>query len=119
MNKTLLTLALLTPVYAMADEMPTKQEDAQKPAPSAQVARSDAGETTGAKETVCKQDTRVRKVTLSQGDDGLACKVSYLKESQAAGEEKVLWSAKQKTDYCQEQATAFVEKLKSWGWSCQ
>jgi hypothetical protein len=118
MKKTLLTLALFVPAYAMAEDSP-KAEPQKEAQANSEMPRTDTGETTGARETICKQDTRIRKVTLSQGDDGLACKVSYLKESQAAGEEKVLWSAKQKSDYCQQQATAFVEKLKSWGWSCQ
>ena len=105
--KTLFLIAVIsTPLLA---------EEA-KPAAAPQ---AKASETTGAKETICKQDSRVRKVTLTTGEDGLACKVSYLKETQAAGEEKVLWSAKQKADYCQEQAVAFVEKLKGMGWSCE
>ncbi len=105
--KTMLLTAFLS-TSLMAQEVKPITQDSPHP-----------GETTGAKETVCKQDTRVRKVLLTTGEDGLACKVSYLKESEAPGEEKVLWSAKQKADYCQGQAVAFVEKLKAMGWACE
>ena len=111
MKRLVLCLLLSTP--AISGEVPN-------PGAVDQGETGKAVETTGSKETLCKQDTRVRRVTLStSNEEGLACKVSYLKESELPGQAKVLWSAKEKPGYCQEQATAFVQKLQSWGWTCQ
>ncbi len=120
MKKLLLALVISTSALAEGGKAP----DSPAGDESAAVSKTEANEghakeSANGKETICKQDSRVRKVTLSTGDAGLACKVSYLKESQSPGEEKVLWSSKAKADYCEEHATAFVEKLKGMGWVCE
>lgn len=120
MRPLLLALALTSPAWAEETQQAAAAH-AEAPQPASTLSKNETAraETSGVKETVCTQDSRVRKVTLSTDDEGSACKVFYIKETEMPGVEKVLWSAKQKSDYCQEQATAFVEKLKGWGWSCQ
>ena len=118
MKKLLLSLAISTSALAGEGAAPEAAPEAAAATTTKNEATTPAGDA-DLKETVCKQDTRVRKVTLSKGQDGTACKVSYVKESEAPGVAKVLWSSKQQADYCQEHATAFVEKLKGMGWSCQ
>lgn len=73
------------------------------------------------KETTCKQDSRVRKVKIAYKDEaaGSDCSVSYMKESEEPGAEKVLWSAQKQPDYCKEKAASFVEKLQGMGWTCE
>jgi len=117
MKKFLLALVISTPVLAGEGAAPKAPTEDTGTAP--QKDEATATESADGKETICKQDSRVRKVTLSKGQDGTACQVSYLKETEAPGAAKVLWSSKQQADYCQEHATAFVEKLKGMGWSCQ
>jgi hypothetical protein len=74
-----------------------------------------------AKETVCRNGKNIRKVKLGFADikTGSDCKVSYLKETEQPGDEKVLWNARNDAKFCQEHAQGFVEKLKGQGWSCE
>lgn len=46
------------------------------------------------------------------------CSVHYFKDTEAPGEQQVLWSADSDPAYCQTKATEFVAKLESWGWDC-
>ena len=46
------------------------------------------------------------------------CSVHYFKDTEAPGEQKVLWSAENDGSYCQSKAMEFVAKLQGWGWDC-
>ena len=42
----------------------------------------------------------------------------YFKDTEAPGEDQVLWSASQQAGYCEEKAAGLVAKLEGWGWDC-
>jgi len=67
------------------------------------------------KTTICKNGNLERKieVTYPERDDAV-CEVQYTK----GDDMKVLWSAKADRGYCDEKATAFIEKQQGWGWQC-
>ena len=46
------------------------------------------------------------------------CEVHYYKDTEAPGEQQVLWRAQSEEGYCEARATEFVEKLVDWGWDC-
>ena len=48
----------------------------------------------------------------------LPCEVHYFKDTEAPGESQVLWRAMNEQGYCENQASAFIEKLQSAGWTC-
>ena len=46
------------------------------------------------------------------------CEVHYYKDTEAPGEQQVLWSATQEAGYCEARAEEFIAKLTEWGWNC-
>ena len=46
------------------------------------------------------------------------CEVHYYKDTEAPGEQQVLWRALKQEGYCEEKTQEFVRQLASWGWSC-
>ena len=46
------------------------------------------------------------------------CSVHYFKDTEAPGEQQVLWSAERDPNYCRNKAAEFVAKLEGWGWDC-
>ena len=46
------------------------------------------------------------------------CSVHYFKDTEAPGEQQVLWSAENDGSYCRSKAMEFVAKLEGWGWNC-
>ena len=46
------------------------------------------------------------------------CSVHYFKDTEAPGEQQVLWSAENDGGYCRTKAMEFVAKLEGWGWDC-
>jgi len=46
------------------------------------------------------------------------CEVHYYKDTEAPGDQQVLWRALQQEGYCEEKTQEFVRQLTSWGWSC-
>lgn len=60
---------------------------------------------------------RVEVVTLEPGQS-VPCEVRYVKETEAAGADQVLWRAVNEIGYCEARAQEFLEKLESWGWKC-
>jgi hypothetical protein len=56
---------------------------------------------------------RVIEVVYPAGGE-LPCEVHYTKE----GASSVLWQASNEAGYCQQQAAAFVEKHRGWGFEC-
>lgn len=65
--------------------------------------------------TVCQMDqvTRSIEIMYPQGGD-LPCEVHYRKD----GADQLLWQAENDSGYCEQQAAAFIEKQRSWGWQC-
>jgi len=46
------------------------------------------------------------------------CEVHYYKDTEAPGEQQVLWRAQTEEGFCDARASEFVEKLVDWGWDC-
>ena len=46
------------------------------------------------------------------------CEVQYFKDTEAPGEQQVLWRALNEAGYCEAKAAAFVEQLTDMGWDC-
>lgn len=46
------------------------------------------------------------------------CEVHYYKDTEAPGEQQVLWHASSDAAYCETKTTEFIGKLTGWGWSC-
>lgn len=67
----------------------------------------------------CTQGDLQRRVVIFY-ETGVAvpCEVQYFKDTEAPGEQTVLWRAQNQSGYCESQAAAFVERLEGWGWSC-
>ena len=63
-------------------------------------------------------DTVRRVVIMSEPGVSVPCEVHYYKDSEAPGEDQVLWSAGQQAGYCEEKAAGLVAKLEGWGWNC-
>jgi hypothetical protein len=66
--------------------------------------------------TICSHgnETRVIEVVYKT-ENAVPCEVRYAKSNSS----KVLWSANNAENYCEEKANAFIEKQKGWGWSCE
>jgi hypothetical protein len=70
-------------------------------------------------ETACTYGDMVRRVVvMTEPGVSVPCEVHYFKETEAPGEDQVLWSAAQQAGYCEEQAAGLVAKLEGWGWDC-
>lgn len=69
----------------------------------------------------CSMEGLVRRIEIVYPDSTskVPCDVNYYKDSEAPNEVVTLWRAQNLNGYCEEKANEFVEKLKSWGWSCQ
>jgi hypothetical protein len=46
------------------------------------------------------------------------CEVHYDKDTEAPGEQQVLWRALNEEGYCESKTVGFVDKLRGLGWSC-
>ena len=70
-------------------------------------------------ETQCTYGDMVRRVVImTEPGVSVPCEVHYFKDTEAPGEDQVLWSASQQTGYCEEKAAGLVAKLEGWGWDC-
>lgn len=69
---------------------------------------------------LCELQGLVRRVEVDyeSTDASVPCSVNYFKDTEAPGEVNTLWNATNIEGYCEEKAAGFIEKLKSWGWSC-
>jgi hypothetical protein len=68
---------------------------------------------------VCTMDTSQRRVEiLRETGVQVPCEVHYYKDTEAPGEQQVLWRAQTQVGYCEEKAGEFVTKLQEWGWNC-
>jgi hypothetical protein len=70
-------------------------------------------------ETTCTYGDIVRRVVvLTEPGVSVPCEVHYYKDTEAPGEDRVLWSATQQAGYCGEKAAGLVAKLEGSGWDC-
>ena len=70
-------------------------------------------------ETQCTYGDMARRVVImTEPGVSVPCEVHYFKDTEAPGEDQVLWSASQQAGYCEEQAAGLVAKLEGWGWDC-
>jgi hypothetical protein len=70
-------------------------------------------------ETQCTYGDMVRRVVImTEPGVSVPCEVHYFKDTEAPGEDQVLWSASQQAGYCEEKAAGLVAKLEGWGWNC-
>lgn len=70
-------------------------------------------------ETQCTYNGLVRRVAvMSEPGVSVPCEVHYYKDSEAPGEDQVLWSADSQAGYCEEKAAELIAKLEGWGWQC-
>jgi hypothetical protein len=69
--------------------------------------------------TECSYGDMVRRVVImSEPGVSVPCEVHYYKDTEAPGEDQVLWSAGQQAGYCEEKAAGLVADLEGWGWNC-
>lgn len=70
-------------------------------------------------QTECTYGGLVRRVVImSEPGVSVPCEVHYYKDSEAPGEDQVLWSADNQAGYCEEKAAELIAKLEGWGWQC-
>jgi hypothetical protein len=70
-------------------------------------------------ETTCTYGDIVRRVAvLTEPGVSVPCEVHYFKDTEAPGEDRVLWGATQQAGYCEEKAAGLVAKLEGSGWDC-
>lgn len=70
-------------------------------------------------ETACTYGDMVRRVVvMSEPGVTVPCEVHYFKDTEAPGEDQVLWSASSQAGYCEEKAAGLVARLEGWGWDC-
>ena len=67
----------------------------------------------------CTYGDMQRRVEIaSEPGVEVPCSVHYYKDTEAPGEQQVLWSAERDPTYCRTKAAEFVAKLEGWGWDC-
>lgn len=66
--------------------------------------------------TVCTHGNLERIIeVVYTGTGEVPCEVHYTKDSGT----QVLWQAAGEVGYCEEKASAFIEKQRAWGWQCE
>lgn len=58
------------------------------------------------------------EIDLLNAPDPVPCEVNYYKDNENPGAKTTLWSARNDSYYCENQAKAFIEKLESMNWTC-
>lgn len=70
-------------------------------------------------ETSCTYGDIVRRVVImTEPGVSVPCEVHYFKDTEAPGEDQVLWSAANQAGYCEDKAAGLVAKLEGSGWDC-
>jgi hypothetical protein len=73
----------------------------------------------GAGSYQCTLGDQVRRVEiLSEPGSSVPCEVHYYKDTEAPGDEQVLWSATSQEGYCESKTEEFITKMQGWGWDC-
>jgi len=55
---------------------------------------------------------------VSEGGLEVPCEVHYFKDTEAPGEQQVLWTAQNEAGYCEARARELIARLEGMGWSC-
>ena len=67
----------------------------------------------------CSHGDLQRRVEIVYGAGGsMPCEVHYHKDSEAPGEDQVLWRADNETGFCEARTSEFIARLEGWGWNC-
>jgi len=67
----------------------------------------------------CTQDGLVRRVEIVYETEApVPCAVHYYKDTEAPGEDQVLWNAQNEAGYCEARTRELVERLESGGFEC-
>jgi hypothetical protein len=70
-------------------------------------------------ETRCTNGDTVRRIVImSEPGVSVPCEVHYFKDTEAPGEDQVLWRASSQEGFCEEKAAGLVSKLEGLGWDC-
>jgi hypothetical protein len=70
-------------------------------------------------ETQCKYGDMVRRIVImTEPGVSVPCEVHYFKDTEAPGEDEVLWRASRQAGYCEEKAAGLVVMLEETGWDC-
>jgi hypothetical protein len=66
---------------------------------------------------ICKHGDKERVISVVYEKEGqpVPCKVVYTKDTGV----ETPWNAQNQAGYCEEKAAAFVEKQRTWGWTCE
>lgn len=67
----------------------------------------------------CTYGDLTRRVEIAH-ETGVAvpCEVHYYKDTEAPGEQQVLWRALNEAGYCEARTREFIARLEGMGWSC-
>ncbi len=67
----------------------------------------------------CVQGDLVRRIEIvAEPGVTVPCEVHYYKDTEAPGQDDVLWRAQSDPTWCGTRAEEFVAKLGGWGWNC-
>jgi hypothetical protein len=71
-------------------------------------------------ETQCTYGDLVRRIVImTEPGVSVPCEVHYFKDTEAPGEDEVLWRATRQSGYCEEKAAGLVAGLEQSGWDCR
>jgi hypothetical protein len=71
-------------------------------------------------ETQCTYGDMVRRIVImTEPGVSVPCEVHYFKDTEAPGEDEVLWRATRQAGYCEEKAEGLVASLEQSGWNCR
>jgi hypothetical protein len=71
-------------------------------------------------ETQCTYGDLVRRIVImTEPGVSVPCEVHYFKDTEAPGEDEVLWRATRQAGYCEENAAGLVAGLEQSGWDCR
>jgi hypothetical protein len=114
----LLLIVFCTLAQAQDDEMAS--EESSESAPEMVAEESSESVSIVSVRYLCELQGVMRRVEVDyeSTDTSVPCSVNHFKDTEAPGDVNTLWSATNIEGYCEEKAASFIDKLKSWGWSC-
>ena len=70
--------------------------------------------------SLCKIGNIMRRVEIQyyEQEKAVPCEVHYYKDTEAPGEQQVLWRALNETGYCERKTEELIARLQGWGWTC-
>lgn len=67
----------------------------------------------------CSLDDMQRRIEIfTEPGVTVPCEVHYYKDTEAPGDNQVLWRATTEAGFCEAKAEEFAEQLREWGWDC-